>query len=114
MYGINNLRAVSVITITRVIILFVFSYYLTGFMGLRGIGVAVLISEIFSSMILPYFYVQKILKSFNGSLDLKTTITAAVSPLILIVLAAVSLSGMKFSYYIWGISFIISYSYLHI
>ncbi len=104
MYGINNLRAVSIITITRVIILFVFSYYLSGFLGLTGIGVAVLISEIFSSMILPYFYVQKILKSFNGSLDRKTTFTAVVSPLILIVLASVSLSGMKFSYYIWGIA----------
>jgi O-antigen/teichoic acid export membrane protein len=102
MSGINNLHAVSVITITRVITLFIFSYYLSGFMGLTGIGVAVLISEIFSSMMLPYFYVKKILKSFNGSLDIKSSFTAVVPPLILIVFAAVSLSGMEFSYYIWG------------
>jgi O-antigen/teichoic acid export membrane protein len=102
LFGINNLRAVSAITVIRVITLFVFSYYLSGFMGLTGIGVAVLISEIFSSMILPYFYVQKILKSLNGSLNLKTTITAAVPPLILIVFAALTLSGIEFNYYIWG------------
>lgn len=104
LYGINNLKAVSVITITRVIILFLFSYYLSGFMGLSGIGIAVLISEIFSSMILPYFYVQKIFKSLNGSLDLKSTITAAVSPLILIVLVVFVLSGLEFNYYIWCIA----------
>lgn len=101
-YGINYLKAVTVITITKVIILFLFSYYLSGFMGLSGIGVAVLISEIFSSMILPYYYVQKIFKSFNGSLDIKSSFTAAASPIILVVLASFSLSGMEFSYYIWG------------
>ena len=104
MYGINSLRAVSVITITRVIILFTFSYYLSSFMGLSGIGLAVLISEIFSSMILPYFYVQKILRSFDGSLDIRTSFTASASPLIILVLAIFSLSGMKFSFYIWGVA----------
>ena len=103
-YGINNLSAVSVITIIRVIILFAFSYYLSGIMGLSGIGVAVLISEILSSIILPYFYVQKILKSFNGRLDIKTTFIAAVSPMILIILAVLSLKGLNLSYFIWGIS----------
>lgn len=103
-YGINNLRAVSIIMITRVIFLFIFSYYLSGLMGLSGIGLAVLISEILSSLILPYFYVQKILKSLNGSLDIKSSLTAAVSPLILITLAVFDLFGMEFSYYIWGIS----------
>ena len=101
LFAINSLRAVSVITITRVIILFAFSYYLSGLMGLSGIGAAVLISEIFSSMILPYFYVQKILKSFNGSLDIKTSLTAIASTFIILVLAAFELSGMGFNYYIW-------------
>ena len=107
LFGINNLRAVSAITVIRVITLFVFSYYLSGFMGLTGIGVAVLISEIFSSMILPYFYVQKILKSFNGSLNLKTTFTAVFPPLILIVFAALTLSGIEFNYYIWGVALLL-------
>lgn len=107
LFGINNLRAVSAITVIRVITLFVFSYYLSGFMGLTGIGVAVLISEIFSSTILPYFYVQKILKSFNGSLNLKTTFTAAFPPLILIVFAALTLSGIEFNYYIWVVALLL-------
>jgi O-antigen/teichoic acid export membrane protein len=102
LFAINSLRAITLITITRVIILFIFSYYLSGLMGLSGIGAAVLISEIFSSMILPYFYVQKILKSFDGSLDIKSSITAAAAPLIIISLAAFQLFGIKFNYYIWG------------
>lgn len=112
-YGINNILAVTVITITRVIILFGFSYYLSGFMGLSGVGVAVLISEIFASMILPYFYVQKILKSFNGSLDIKTALTAASPPFIILIFAASFLFGFEFNYYIWGAAvFLILVSYI--
>jgi O-antigen/teichoic acid export membrane protein len=107
LFAINSLRAVIVITITRVIILFSLSYYFSKLIGLSGVGVAVMISEIFSSMILPYFYVQKILKSLNGSLDLKTTITAAFSPLILIVFAALTISGIEFNYYIWGVALLL-------
>lgn len=103
-YGINNLRAVSAITVTRVIILFCFSYLLSSFMGLGGIGVAILISEIFSSIILPYFFVQQIFKSFEGSLDYKTSIIAIASPIIMILLAVFQLFGIEFNYYIWGIS----------
>lgn len=112
-YGINNLRAVTVITISRTIILFGFSYYLSGIMGLAGIGVAVLISEIFSSLILPYFFVQKVLKSINGSLDLKTSLTAAAPPFIILIFAATALFGIEFNYYIWSITlFLIIVSYL--
>lgn len=107
LYGINNLKAVTVITLTRVIILFLFSYYLSSFMGLSGIGAAVLISEIFSSMILPYFFVQQILKSFDGGLNLKTSVIAAVPPIIMILIATFQLFGMIFNYLIWGISLLI-------
>lgn len=109
-YGINNLRAVSTITVSRVIILFIFSYVFSGLYGLTGIGIAVLISEILSSFILPYYYVQKILKSFKGSLDIKASFTAAASPLIILVLASFSLSGMEFSYYIWGTAVFLIFS----
>lgn len=101
-YGINNLRAVLVTTITRVIVLFGLSYYLSGFMGLRGVGVAVLVSEIFSSMILPYIFAQKILKTFNGRLDFKTTLIAVAPPLIILIFASFFLFGIEFNYYIWG------------
>lgn len=101
LFAINSLRAVSIITITRVIILFAFSFYLSGLMGFSGIGAAVLISEIFSSMILPYYYVQKILKSFNGSIDIRTCLTSIASTFIILVLAIFELSGMEFNYYIW-------------
>ncbi|MBK7629838.1 MAG: hypothetical protein IPJ23_03885 [Ignavibacteriales bacterium] len=98
LYGINNLRAITVIT------LFGFSYYLAGLMGLTGIGVAVLISEIFSSIVLPYFYVQKILNTFNGSLDIKASLTATAAPLIILIFTSSVLFGIEFSYYIWGIA----------
>lgn len=104
LFAINSLRAILVITITRVIVLFVFSYYLSGLMGLAGIGVAVLISEIFSSLILPYFYVQKILKSFEGSLDVRTSFSALGSTMIILILTTYSISGMEFNYYIWVIA----------
>lgn len=107
LYGINNLKAVTIITITRVIVLFSFSYYLSGFMGLSGIGVAVLISEIFSSMILPHFFVQQILKTFDGCLETKTSIIAASAPLILIIISAFQLIGINFNYYIWGVSLLL-------
>jgi hypothetical protein len=86
----------------RVIILFGFSYYLSGIMGLSGIGVAVLISEIFSSMVLPYIFVQKVLKTFNGRLDFKTSLTAAAPPLIILIFAVSFLFGVEFNFYIWG------------
>lgn len=109
LFAINSLRAVSVITITRVVILFAFSFYLSSLMGISGIGAAVLISEIFSSMILPYNYVQKILKSFNGSINIKTSLTSIASTFIILVLAVFELSGMEFNYYIWctGLTLII-------
>jgi O-antigen/teichoic acid export membrane protein len=113
MYGINNIPAITVITITRAITLFGFSYYLSGIMGLSGIGVAVLISEIFSSIILPYVFVQKTLRAFNGSLDYKTSLIAAVPPLIIVTFATSSVFGIKFNYYIWSITlFLIILSYL--
>lgn len=107
-YGINNLRAISVITLTRVITLFGFSYYLSGFMGLSGIGTAILISEIFSSMILPYYFVQEILKTFNGNLGIKTSFTAIAPPVIIITIAAFSLSGFKFNSYIWSFALLLT------
>lgn len=113
MYGINNLRAVTVITITRAVILFGFSYYLSGFMGLSGIGIAVLISEIFSSMILPYIFVQRIFRTFKGSLDIKATLTAAAPPFIILIFASFFLFGIEFNYYIWGIAALLIFvSYL--
>lgn len=107
LYSINNLKAVTVITITRVIILFLFSYYLSGSIGLSGIGAAILISEIFSSMILPYFFVKQTLKSFGGRLNLKTIIIALGTPVILILIAIFQLIGIKFNYYIWGVSLLV-------
>ena len=63
LFAINNLRAVTLISVSRVIILFIFSYWLSGTLGLYGIGISVLISEIIASVILPYYFVNKILTS---------------------------------------------------
>ena len=106
-YGINNLRAVSTIAITRVIILFVISYFLSNIMGLSGIGVAILISEIIASMVLPLIFVQKILKAFDENINNRTSLVAAMPPLIILILTIISLSMTKFSLYIWGITVLI-------
>ena len=109
-YGINNLYAVSVITISRVIILFVIAYFLSGIMELSGIGVAILISEIVASMILPFIFVQNLFKSSDEKLDIRMSITAAIPPVIILVLSIISLSGMGFNYYIWGITVLFIFS----
>jgi len=102
LYGINNLKSVSIIATARVIVLFSFSFYLSGFVGLSGIGAAVLLSEIFASIILPHYFVNKVLKTFNGKLNAKSVLIALISPCILTTLALVQLSGLEFSYIIWG------------
>jgi O-antigen/teichoic acid export membrane protein len=57
--GINDLRAISTITWAKSIILFVVSIIWIKSFGLLSIGIAVLLSEIVGSVILPNHYLQR-------------------------------------------------------
>ena len=49
--SINSLIAQTVITLSRVVLIFGIGFYLIPQLGLAGIGIAIMISEIFSSVI---------------------------------------------------------------
>ena len=99
--SINNLIAQTVITLSRVVLIFGTGFLLIPQLGLAGIGVAIFISEIFSSIIFPYYFVNKTFKTFDGSLNTKTCITALLAPFIIITLLILELVGIDFNYLIW-------------
>lgn len=95
LYGINHLISITLITFSRLIILFLLSLFFIQPHGLAGIGIAVLISEFLSSIILPFFFVNRLLLSFGSHLDIKNCLTAVGSPMVFIVLAFSVLIGFK-------------------
>ena len=102
LFGINNLRAITFISASRVVILFTFSFWLSGTFGLFGIGISVLLSEIVASVILPYYFVNKTLETIEGKLNKKTSLAALSALLIILALLIHLLSGFEFNYFIWG------------
>ncbi len=66
--GINDLKALSIITYLRFIIVFGFSLIFIRTWGLIAIGVGILFSEIFCSVILPTIFVKKHLKEYQFNL----------------------------------------------
>lgn len=104
LYGINKLYSISIISFSRTIILFVFSFILAGEYGLPGIGLAVLISEIIASMVLPFFLVNKILKQLNCKLPVKNFIIASSAPLLILSITVYSLILTKLSLIIYLIA----------
>lgn len=63
--GINHLRALAIITGVRFIIVFGFSLSFLNIMGLEAAGLALLIAEVFSSILIPYFFSSKELENFQ-------------------------------------------------
>jgi O-antigen/teichoic acid export membrane protein len=109
LYGINKLRSIMIISIARIIILAIFSFYLSRVLGLAGIGVAVLLSEISSSIILPFYFGNKILNKLEGQLSLKASLTALLPPLILLSLLLLELYKLKFNYFIWALALFLTF-----
>ncbi len=113
LYSINSLRSITVISIARIFTLAIFSFYLSGILGLAGIGVAVLLSEIVSSIMLPYYFANKLFKTFEGRLSIHTILLALIAPIIMTALVVLEFAGIEFSYLLWGIAlFIITLVYI--
>jgi O-antigen/teichoic acid export membrane protein len=91
LFGINHLYSISIITFSRTITLFVFSFILAEKYGLPGIGLSVLISEIMASMFLPFILVNKILKQLNSKLSFKNFLVASLAPIIILSIAVYSI-----------------------
>ena len=66
--GINNLRASLQISVTRFILTFGISIVLLPYQGWISIGIALVISEIACSLIIPFIIVNKELKHFDSSI----------------------------------------------
>ena len=103
LFSINSLRWITIISVARVCILAIFSFYLSGILGLAGIGLAVLISELIASMLLPIIFVNNIFKTFKRSLDFKILVTAAIIPFIFLAILWSVMIGIKPDLLVWGI-----------
>lgn len=57
--GINALRSLMLLTISRFVLFFSIGYVCVQWLGLPGIGLAILFAEIISSVILPYWLYHK-------------------------------------------------------
>lgn len=113
LYGINNLFAVFTISLFRTLVLFVFSFMLAGKQGLAGLGLAVLISEIIASMVLPYYFVSKTLKAFNATLPFRNFLTASSAPVLILALTVYIMLDMEFSFIVYGLTlFLVLVAYI--
>src|SRR3990170_1823504 len=81
--GINHLVSQSIITVTRVLIIFFFSFMFLG-QGLIGLGIGILVAEIVCSVLLPIFFVNKQLNSFNTCLDNRFIFISLLPPTIIL------------------------------
>lgn len=97
----NNLTALTAITLSRAVIMFGSGFLLVPKFGLSGIGIAIMLSEVISSMILPYYFTKIIFKSFKYKLETNAILTAATVPLVLTNLFIIDFLGVNFSLIIW-------------
>lgn len=91
--GINNLPSQTVITFTRVIIIFSISYLTINIFNIAAIGFGILLSELIASGLLPIIFVNKELKKFGATLDYRFILVSVLPPLILITLTILILSS---------------------
>jgi O-antigen/teichoic acid export membrane protein len=87
--GINDLRSQTIITITRVGVLFLVGYYLSSFYGILSIGIGCVVAEIFASVVLPVIFVNRRLEEFSAQLAFKHVFLAIVPPVLLLLACAV-------------------------
>jgi len=80
--GINNLISQTTITVSRVFIIFVVSLISVKYLGLAGIGLAILISEVVCSALLLYF-VNIQLRKIECRLDDRAAFLALLPPVLI-------------------------------
>ncbi len=87
--GINDLRAQTIITITRAGALFLVGYSLSGFYGILSIGIGCVVAEILASVVLPVIFVNKRLAGFSAKLAFKHIGLAIIPPVLLLLVSGI-------------------------
>lgn len=81
--GINNLRALTLITFSRFVIIFVIGLPLLKYYGLQSLGWSFLLAEAVSSVIIPFFFVKKQL-AIEGVYIERKAIILSLLPIVLL------------------------------
>jgi O-antigen/teichoic acid export membrane protein len=87
--GINDLRAQTMIMVTRVCLLFLASWALSGFLDIVSIGIGCVLAEVFASVVLPVIFVRERLAGFSARLPIKQMSFAIIAPVMLLIVAVV-------------------------
>jgi len=99
-YGINLIKPMLSITITRLFTTLFFSFCLVPYFGILSIGIALFVSELFSSFILPFVFFAKDLKINLYNMIGKIHYYGFMQIIILILLFTIkSLNWNNFYYY---------------
>ena len=104
---INHLTSQTIITLTRVALIFGVSYLFIKPIGFASIGLGVLVAESFGSAILPIIFVNQTIRKFNSHLELKYLGIPIIPPLIISALPFIYLSGTRDIIILSAISFMI-------
>lgn len=105
--SINNLKSQIIITIARVIIIFVSGFFLVKPMGLSGIGISILISELVCSILLPTFFVKMEFKESGVNPITNFYFLALFPTSILIILVIIIFNMEVLDYYVWAVLLIL-------
>jgi O-antigen/teichoic acid export membrane protein len=81
--GINELRSLTVITMTRASLLFLVGYSLSGYYGILSIGIGCVVAEALASVVLPVVFVKDRLAGFSAQLSFKHVGLAIMPPVLL-------------------------------
>lgn len=99
--SINSLISQTTITIVRGIIIFTGGYFLVKPFGLVGIGLAILLSEIICSVILPFFFVRFIMDKSSNIYNFGSFLLSLCPPILMLILTIISLNNIVINSTIW-------------
>jgi len=91
--SINCLFSQTIIIFTRVILIFLISFLFISKLGIAAVGLGILISELVSSVILPLYFVNKIIESFPVYLNPKLIFLLLLPPFVSSAISLIYLGG---------------------
>jgi O-antigen/teichoic acid export membrane protein len=90
-HGVNELTAISIISIWRFIIVFTVSILLIRNWGLGGIGLGLMMAELIGSVILPIYYANRLLGKVSSKMPFQS-ILLALLPIVVLSICLISTS----------------------
>jgi len=93
--SINDLFSQTVIIFTRVILIFLFSYLFITSLGIAAVGLGILISELVSSVILPVYFVNKIINTFSVKFNIQLILLLLLPSVLLTGISLIYLAGFE-------------------